>query len=95
MGKQDLAQVAKIMDRFVETQEDMDVQANYVESTMNSASSTLTPVDEVNSLINMVADENMLDIKALMPEFVSENPVAEASSNNAVKEPQKAEALAL
>eukprot|EP00979_Chaetoceros_neogracilis_P015637 scaffold6294_cov268-Chaetoceros_neogracile.AAC.4 len=55
-------EISKIMDKFEEQFEDLDVKAEYMEGTMNATTATSTPADQVDSLIMMVADSNQLDL---------------------------------
>ena len=53
-------QISKVMEDFEQSFEDMDVRSEYVEQTMNSSTAAATPEDEVDSLMNQVADEHGL-----------------------------------
>lgn len=50
------------MDKFEQQFEDLDVKAEYMESTMNATTATSTPAEQVDDLIAMVADENNLEL---------------------------------
>uniref|UniRef100_A0A3B4X9Z7 Uncharacterized protein n=1 Tax=Seriola lalandi dorsalis TaxID=1841481 RepID=A0A3B4X9Z7_SERLL len=50
--------ISKVMEDFEQSFEDMDVRSEYVEQTMNSSTAAATPEDEVDSLMNQVADEH-------------------------------------
>lgn len=51
------------MDKFESQFADLDVQTSYMESTMSDTTALATPQDQVDSLINQVADENGLEIQ--------------------------------
>ena len=48
------------MENFEKSFENMDVRSEYVEQTMNSSTTAAMPEDEVNKLMEMVADEHGL-----------------------------------
>lgn len=51
------------MDKFESQFSDLDVQTSYMESTMSDTTALTTPQDQVDSLINQVADEAGLEIQ--------------------------------
>lgn len=51
------------MDKFETQFTDLDVQTSYLESTMSSTTATVTPQDEVDTLMSQVADEAGLEIQ--------------------------------
>jgi charged multivesicular body protein 1 len=51
------------MDKFESQFADLDVQTSYMESTMSDTTALTTPQDQVDSLINQVADEAGLEIQ--------------------------------
>jgi len=62
----DVEKISKTMDAFEKQFEDMDVRAGYMESAMNSSTASATPEDQVDSLIQQVADEHQLDVSFAM-----------------------------
>jgi len=58
----DIQQITKIMDQFEKQFEDLDVQSEYIEGAMQQSTSATTPVDQVDSLIQQVAEEHGLEI---------------------------------
>jgi len=62
LASMDMQRITMVMDKFEQQFEDLDVQANYVENSMNSTTALTTPPDEVDSLISQVADEHGLEI---------------------------------
>lgn len=58
----DVEKISKVMDSFEKQFEDMDVRAGYMEASMNSTTASSTPEDQVDGLIQQVADEHQLDV---------------------------------
>ena len=50
------------MDKFESQFEDVDVQTQYLETTVDSMSATTTPSDEVSRLLRQVADAHQLQL---------------------------------
>lgn len=63
MQSMEVTQIAKTMEDFEKQFEDMDVRSNYMESTMDATTMMSTPPDQVDQLIQMVADEAGLKVK--------------------------------
>merc|ERR1712168_684386 len=59
-----LEEVAKVMNKFENQFEDLDVHASVMEGSMNSAMHSQAPTDQVEQLIKQVADENGLEVEA-------------------------------
>lgn len=51
-----------VMDQFEKQFEDMDVQSEYIESTINTTTALTTPQGEVDDLIGQVAAEHGLEL---------------------------------
>ncbi|KDO18892.1 hypothetical protein SPRG_15844 [Saprolegnia parasitica CBS 223.65] len=62
MDSMNVEKISKTMDQFEKQFEDLDVRAAYMEGAMNSTTAGATPTDQVDDLIQMVADENGLVI---------------------------------
>merc|ERR1719331_757325 len=60
LGSMNVEQISKVMDSFEQSFEDMDVRSEYVESAMNSSTTGVMPEEQVDSLMQMVADEHGL-----------------------------------
>lgn len=56
--------ISKTMDQFEQQFVDMDVASAYMESTMQSTTAMSTPPDQVDALIQLVADEAGLQLGA-------------------------------
>ena len=52
--------ISKVMDQFEKSFENMDVRSEYVEQTMNSSTTAAMPEEQVDELMQMVADEHGL-----------------------------------
>lgn len=60
--------IAKTMDEFERQFEDMDVVSGYMESAMDSTTALATPPEQVDSLIQEVADAAGLEVAGMMGE---------------------------
>jgi len=78
MNQMDMVKITQVMDQFEKQFEDLDVKANYVENAISQTSTLTTPVDEVDSLIQQVADEHGLELSGQLAVL---NPSAHTSAN--------------
>jgi charged multivesicular body protein 1 len=62
MKSMDPEKIAKTMETFEQQFEDMDVRSGYMESTMEATTAMTTPPEQVDSLIQMVAEEAGLQL---------------------------------
>lgn len=62
INSMDLQKVSAVMEKFEQQFEDLDVRTSVLEDAMGSATTTSTPVDQVNQLIQQVAEENNLEV---------------------------------
>jgi charged multivesicular body protein 1 len=62
------------MEKFESQFEDLDVQTQYMEGTMNNQSALSTPQDEVETLMHRVADEHGLELNQVLEETPSGLP---------------------
>lgn len=60
LGSMNVEQISKVMDQFEQSFEDMDVRSEYVEGAMNSSTTAAMPEEQVDELMQMVADEHGL-----------------------------------
>lgn len=58
----DVERISKTMDSFERQFEDMDVRAGYMENAMSDSTAVSTPQEQVDDLIQMVADEAGLEL---------------------------------
>mmetsp|Transcript_25543 Transcript_25543/g.25782 ORF Transcript_25543/g.25782 Transcript_25543/m.25782 type:complete len:203 (-) Transcript_25543:75-683(-) len=78
--------IANTMSQFEKQFEDMDVRSGYMESTMESTTTMVTPPDQVESLMRMAADEAGLQVDSLMDDAGSTGaalPMKQVSSPDA------------
>merc|ERR1719453_214364 len=57
LASMNVDQITKVMDKFEQSFEDMDVRSEYVEQAMNSSTTAAMPEEQVDELMQMVADE--------------------------------------
>lgn len=74
------------MDKFEQQFEDMDVQTSYMEGTMGATTASATPQDQVDLLMQRVADENGIEMNHQLGEAALDGKVAE------LQQPQKEQA---
>ncbi|KAI8848598.1 charged multivesicular body protein [Chytridium lagenaria] len=67
MKSMNLEQISMVMDKFESQFEDLDVQTSYMEGAMSQTTAMTTPGDQVDELIQKVADENGLELQMEMP----------------------------
>merc|ERR1719409_1780718 len=60
LGSMNVEAISKVMDQFERSFENMDVRSEYVEGAMNSSTTAAMPEDQVDELMQMVADEHGL-----------------------------------
>lgn len=65
------------MDRFENQFEDMDVQTSYMESTMGNTTASGMPQDQVDSLMQQVADQNGIELNQQLGQARLEGKVDE------------------
>lgn len=80
------AQISLVMDKFESQFADLDVQTSYMESTMSDTTALTTPQDQVDSLINQVADEAGLEREHGLGENKVPNEVVEQRQDVGVEE---------
>lgn len=56
------------MDTFEKQFENLDIQSEFVENAMNAQASLSTPEDDVNMLVQQVADEHNLEVNLNLPQ---------------------------
>merc|ERR1712224_1111510 len=62
LASMDIEKVSALMDKFEQQFEDLDVKTQFMEGTMNATTATTTPAEQVDSLIEQVADANNLEL---------------------------------
>lgn len=82
LASMDVDKISSTMDKFEQQFEDLDVKAAYMDTAMNATTANATPVDQVDQLVMMVADENNLQLGEAFSDMA---PVGK------LKEPEKVE----
>lgn len=67
LASNNLEKVANTMDQFERQFENLDVQSEFVENAMGNQMNLATPENEVNGLLQQVADEHNLEVQLDMP----------------------------
>lgn len=80
LASMDVDKISQIMDKFEQQFEDLDVKAAYMDTAMNATTANATPVDQVDDLVKMVADENNLELGEAFSDL---GPIGK------IKEPEK------
>merc|ERR1711862_413930 len=80
LASMNVEEISATMDKFEQQFEDLDVKTGYIEGTMNVTTATSTPVDQVDELITMVADQNNLELGEAFSEIGSVGKKQEAAA---------------
>lgn len=84
----DLQKISNVMEKFESQFEDMDVRTSVMEDSMGAATTLSTPKDQVDLLIQQVADEAGLEISdqlanaGSIPSSIGTTSSAAASAND-------------
>ncbi|XP_075232658.1 charged multivesicular body protein 1 [Lycorma delicatula] len=68
MKSMNLEKISNLMDKFENQFEDLDVHSSYMENTMSQTVTTSVPQNDVDSLMQQVADEAGLDLNMELPQ---------------------------
>jgi charged multivesicular body protein 1 len=79
MNGMDMLRIVDVMARFEALMEDLDVKADHVDGAISQTTAALTPTDEVNVLIQQVADEHNLVLVGRFGTTPTVNPVPKAT----------------
>jgi len=82
INSMELQKISEVMDKFESQFEDLDVRTSVMEDAMGSATTTTTPVNQVEALMKQVADENGLEITEQLAS-VPANTIGEATAASA------------
>ncbi|KAK9897035.1 putative DID2-class E vacuolar-protein sorting and endocytosis factor [Cystobasidium minutum MCA 4210] len=63
MKTMDLERISAVMDKFESQFTDLDVQTSYMEDTMNDSTANTTPQEQVDLLLQKVADEAGIEVQ--------------------------------
>jgi charged multivesicular body protein 1 len=66
INSMELQKISEVMDKFETQFEDFDVKTSVMDDAMGSATTTSTPVNQVEALMRQVADENGMEISEQM-----------------------------
>eukprot|EP00916_Digyalum_oweni_P012191 GHVL01020183.1.p1 GENE.GHVL01020183.1~~GHVL01020183.1.p1 ORF type:complete len:134 (+),score=20.75 GHVL01020183.1:309-710(+) len=58
--------ITRSMDQFEKLFDDLDARSDYVTNAVDSTTATTTPIDQVDSLIQQVADDHALDVSVML-----------------------------
>lgn len=79
MQSMNLEKISMIMDKFESQFENLDVQTQYMETSMGNTTTLTTPAEQVNGLIQQVADAHGLEVNMQMGD--APKGVAQAQGN--------------
>lgn len=76
-----LEQISATMDTFEKQFESLDMRTEYLEKAMSNATAITTPAEQVQELMQQVADEHSLELQTDMPRTATAVPAAEAQND--------------
>lgn len=76
MKSMNLEKISGVMDSFEKQFEDLDVQSSYMENTMSATTTVSTPANEVDGLMQRIADENGLELNLELSSGPSASPIS-------------------
>jgi len=86
MKSMDLMKISQVMDQFDKQFEDVEVATSYMDESMNRNTVLTTPQDEVDSLIQSVAEEHGLELEHAMGDVPHAAPAEAASEQDDLAE---------
>merc|ERR1719335_1843574 len=87
LGSMNVEAISKVMDQFEKSFEDMDVRSEYVESAMNSSTTAAMPEEQVDELMQMVADEHGLKMSDVFKTASGVADISDAAGSQAEAAP--------
>ena len=81
-----LKQISLVMDKFESQFSDLDVQTSYMEDTMSSTTAVSMPTDQVDMLLQQVAEEANIELQHEMGDKALEGKVADLTPGEKLKE---------
>eukprot|EP01126_Amoeba_proteus_P056560 TRINITY_DN711_c0_g2_i1.p1 TRINITY_DN711_c0_g2~~TRINITY_DN711_c0_g2_i1.p1 ORF type:complete len:194 (-),score=56.55 TRINITY_DN711_c0_g2_i1:148-729(-) len=81
MKEMNLEKMTQVLDEFEKQFEDMDVQTEYMEQTINTSTALTTPQAEVDDLISQVAAEHGLELKEELGKIAPADKVPEVDKS--------------
>lgn len=82
----DTMQISLVMDRFESQFSDLDVQTSYMEDTMSSTTAVSMPTDQVDLLLQQVAEEANIELQHEMGDKVPDGKVADLTPGEKLRE---------
>merc|ERR1712083_257720 len=64
MKSMDIEKITKVMDKFEQQFEDLDLNSQYMEQAMDNATAATMPESQVDNLMSQIADENGLEFQS-------------------------------
>ncbi|KAL5530110.1 DID2 [Sanghuangporus sanghuang] len=86
MDSMNIERISLVMDKFESQFSDLDVQTSYMEDTMSSTTAVSTPQDQVDLLMQQVAEEANIEIQHEMGSKTLEGTVADLTPGEKLKE---------
>ena len=74
------------MDKFETQFSDLDVQTSYMEDTMSSTTAVSMPTDQVDTLLQQVAEENNIELQHEMGDKTLDGKVADLTPGEKIRE---------
>lgn len=62
LATMDVSQISYTMEKFIQQSEDLDLSTKVMDSAIGESTSSSTPQNQVNNLLQRIADENKLDV---------------------------------
>lgn len=82
MQSMNLEKISNVMDKFEQQFEDLGVQTDVLENTMAQTTTTLIPQNDVDSLMQQVADEAGLELNMELPEGPQGSTIATSQASH-------------
>ncbi|KAM8861066.1 charged multivesicular body protein 1a [Synchiropus picturatus] len=97
LGSMDLQKVSAVMDKFESQVQNLDVHTSVMEDSMGSAMAMTTPMEQVDNLIQQIAEENGLEVIDQLNQLPARSTTVEEgeSSQTQNKEDQLSRRLAM
>ncbi|KAK4528648.1 hypothetical protein GAYE_SCF62G6593 [Galdieria yellowstonensis] len=77
LASMNIEQISQVMDKFESQFEDIDLRAQYVDGAISQTTALATPSDQVDALLQRVADENGLELADTLEGLIPVNQLGE------------------
>lgn len=84
LGSMDVSQISFTMEKFIRQSEDLDISTVVMDKAIGESTSSATPQNQVNNLLQKIADENNLDVAGKIG-----GPTAPLSQPHQINVPQR------